>query len=216
MTGKNIYLYVQNALLSHFLGFRLCHQLSESYLNHLQGNSINCLSLSGRDGLIQTNENPRSMANFNWGFRQTLELGIGLSCCPSPKEEDLGKIWGRHRSSLLGLFNDLQGIHIKIENIGSSTEATVYIKELDRTMEITGNNYGHVWHLLAEGRYTVTISVAGFEEMTKVVTVVPAAFTDVVFILPYNQARVPKMVMLIMMGTFITIILLFWLYCRCR
>ena len=52
--------------------------------------------------------------------------------------------------------------------------------------------------------------------MTKIVSVVPAVFTDVVFVLPYTQPRIPPFVLLTFTGTFVTLALIAWLYCRCR
>ena len=54
------------------------------------------------------------------------------------------------------------------------------------------------------------------QSMTKVVSVVPAVFTDVVFVLPYSGPRLPRFVVLTFTGTLVSLLLIAWLYCRCR
>ena len=34
--------------------------------------------------------------------------GVGLSCCSSPSELDLGVVWGRHRPALINMLLTLQ------------------------------------------------------------------------------------------------------------
>ena len=68
------------------------------------------------------------MTNYNWNIRHTLELGIGISCCPFPAEAQLIGVWNRHRNSLLSLIASLPGVHVIVEN----SDVTVKIKELNR------------------------------------------------------------------------------------
>ena len=39
---------------------------------------------------------------------EALHLGLGLSCCSSPSEPDLGVVWGRHRPALVNMLLTLQ------------------------------------------------------------------------------------------------------------
>ena len=83
---------------------------------------------------------------------QVLELGIGVSCCPKPTEEMLSSIWARTRPGLIGLLNGLQGIHVFVSNINGQ-KAQVTIKELGNDVKLYVDQYGHMWHLLAKGKW---------------------------------------------------------------
>lgn len=107
------------------------------------------------------------MINYNWNVRRSLELGIGLSCCPSPAEKQLGKIWDRHRPALIGLLNSLQGIHIRVGSLGSDNSFLLDIPEANFTQSIETSDF---WYLLRDGRYTVTITIQGYAPVTKLVS----------------------------------------------
>ena len=154
------------------------------------------------------------MTNYNWKQNSLLELGIGLSCCPSPEEVLLDSIWDRHRTSLLNLIYTLQGIHIRIDNVNPRSAASVWISETGETFDV--QEYGELWRLLGAGKYTVTVSVAGFKNMTKVVTVSHSRFTDVVFVMPFREPAVPRFIVFSFSATIFTIFLLFLLYCQCH
>ena len=97
------------------------------------------------------------MINYNQQKFHTLELGIGLTCCGTPPESELVKIWSRHRKALLNVMGNLQGLHVMINN--QDIEAKVFIRELDLTLPIT--DFGHLWYLLEEGTYSITVSIEG-------------------------------------------------------
>ena len=163
------------------------------------------------------------MTNYNWNHSDhVLEFGIGVSCCPSPEEKDLVKIWNRHRKSLINLLTSLQGIHVVVEDMESSyvssgydvNDATVYISELDLTLKT--KDYGHLWHLLPNGTYTVKVTVEGHDvPMTKIVRVITASFTEVVFRLPPRQAFVPKFIVLFLMASTFLVAMLSAFVCKC-
>ena len=155
------------------------------------------------------------MTNYNWHHDDNvLELGIGVSCCPKPTEETLSTVWARTRPGLIGLLNSLQGIHVFVNNI-DGRKAHVTIKELGDDVKLTVDQYGHLWHLLSNGTFTVTVSVEGFLPMTKLVRVLNAAFTEVDFNLPYAPG-LPRAITALALSSFILCILLCSLLVHCR
>lgn len=153
------------------------------------------------------------MTNYNWNSHNVIELGIGVSCCPQPTEEDLATVWDRVRPGFVGLINSLQGIHIFVSNI-DGREAMVSIEELSHlTMSI--DEYGHLWHLLNNGTYTVTVEVVGFVPMTKIVRVLTSEFTEVNFSLPYPSG-IPRAIAVLIFSSVILCIMLCSLLIHCR
>ncbi len=154
------------------------------------------------------------MTNYVLSHFHTLQLGVGLSCCPSPAAEpDLSVVWGRHRPALINLLLTLQGMHVAVENIGEGTPAVV---RLHNREEVVVPRFGHLWRLLPDGHYTVSVSVDGFKNMTKVVSVTRESFTEVVFALPFREPRVPRFVAFTMVVTSAGVLFVLFLYCRCR
>ena len=153
------------------------------------------------------------MINYNWFHSDNvLQLGIGLSCCPSPRESDLSKVWSRHRASLIDLFGSLQGIHIIVENLDerytSEMDAFAHVKEVDLKIKFK-NGIGHIWHLLPNGTYTieVTIPTISTPMIKYMVPVQVAEFTEVVFLLPPNR-MMPKFFLLFLMASVSMVILI--------
>jgi hypothetical protein len=97
------------------------------------------------------------MINYNWNHpTNILEIGIGLTCCPTPAEEDLTRIWSKYRRSLVGLLSNLQGLHLELENSAyPPEEARATIAELNLTLPF--DVHGQLWHLLPTGRFTVSV-----------------------------------------------------------
>ena len=188
----------------------MCHSLAEDYLGNLRSKAYFCQA----PGILRVNKNKKAMINYNMEKLGVLELGIGLSCCPAPPEEKLGTIWDRHRPSLIKLLESLQGIHVTVENIGNAEPFVVHIKETGQTSTVT--EYGHFWALLEEGQYTVVVSVYGFEDKTKLVSVSKASFTNVKFVLPESRPTIPFFVLLVLLGTGVTLFLMVFLYCKKR
>lgn len=62
-------------------------------------------------------------------------------------------------------------------------------------LEVRVGEYGHLWQLLKEGSYTVTVRVEGFQERTKVVPVVTRSFTSVVFTMPVRETSLPRYIL---------------------
>ena len=103
------------------------------------------------------------MANYNWQHvDQVLELGIGVSCCPKPKEETLSTVWNRIRPAIVGLLNSLQGIHIYVSNM-DGRQASVVIEEMGK-LSLPIDEYGHLWHMTTNGTFTITVTVDAFFE----------------------------------------------------
>ena len=146
-----------------------------------------------------------SSINYNWHHKDNvLELGIGLTCCPKPKEKDLQRVWDRTRPALVGLLNSLQGIHVYVSNLDGRS-ALIGIEE-DLPVLSVGPE-GHLWHLMSNGTFTVTLTVEGFMPMTKLVRVFAAEFTEVNFELPY-PAGIPRAVTVLILTSIILVLLL--------
>ena len=131
-------------------GFRLSHTLVSRYISSLGPGASTC-PRPEEIGQLQANPNPNAMINYNWNHpNNILELGVGLSCCPTPKEEDLTLIWARHRHSLVGLLSNLQGIRLELQNSAyPPEEAKATILELNITLPF--DVHGQLWHLLPSG-----------------------------------------------------------------
>jgi hypothetical protein len=162
------------------------------------------------------------MINYNWNHPDNvLHMGIGLSCCPSPHEADLSKVWSRHRTSLIDLFSSLQGIHVIVENLDhrftdGEMDAFAYIREMDLKLYFK-NGIGHIWHLLPNGTYTIEVTVPGITKpMIKyMVPVQVAEFQEVYFLLPSNQ-MMPKFFLIFMMACISMVMLIgVVMFCRC-
>merc|ERR1719273_1209094 len=84
---------------------KLCHDLAHQYQLRLKPDMASSCALSGYKNQIITSSQRTSMANYNWQHvDQVLELGIGVSCCPKPKEETLSAVWNRIRPAIVGLL----------------------------------------------------------------------------------------------------------------
>ena len=154
------------------------------------------------------------MANYNWQHvDQVLELGIGVSCCPKPKEETLSTVWNRIRPAIVGLLNSLQGIHIYVSNM-DGRQASVVIEEMGK-LSLPIDEYGHLWHMTTNGTFTITVTVDGFLPMTKVVKVLVAEFNEVNFNLPYSSG-IPRAITVIILSSLILCVMLASLVVHCR
>jgi len=197
---------------------KLCHDLANQFWSQSKKADNEASSPTCQPGTshkIVTSSQPTSMTNYNWHHTDNvLELGIGVSCCPKPTEEMLSSIWARTRPGLIGLLNSLQGIHVFVSNINGQ-KAQVTIKELGNDVKLYVDQYGHMWHLLAKGSYTITVSVEGYLPMTKFVHVVNAAFNEVDFNLPYAPG-LPRAITALALSSFILCILLCSLLVHCR
>ena len=145
--------------------FRLCHSLLNRFRSTL-GTIASTCPRPEEISQIQINSNPNSMINYNWNHpNNILEIGIGLSCCPTPKEDDLTLIWNKYRRSLLGLMSNLQGIHLELENSGyAADEARATIVELNLTLPF--DVHGQLWHLLPTGRFTISVTTRDSQRPT--------------------------------------------------
>lgn len=94
---------IQVAKSSSQLMDRSCRLLAENYLRQMSGRVKDSC-----DGGHVVQGRPTGSTQ--------LELEVGVSCCPNPKEADLIKMWNRHKKSLLDLLGNLQGIHLKVAN----------------------------------------------------------------------------------------------------
>lgn len=154
------------------------------------------------------------MMNYNWNHPDNvLELGIGLACCPKPKAEALSTVWNRVRPGLISLLNALQGIHVFVNNL-NGRQAFVTVKEMSG-LHLQVDQYGHLWHLMDNGTYTVTISIDGFVPLTKLVRVLSAEFTEVNYNLPYKSG-LPRAITVLILSSVVLAVLLCWLLVHCR
>ncbi len=161
--------------------------MARAYLKSLRGDS-DCATRN-----IRVSSDQMSMANYNFEHWHTLEVAPGLSCCAVPAAgDDLGKTWDRHRLSLVTLLSSSasQGLHIEVDGIGENEPFTVEVSEEGVEVEVL--RFRNFWRLELEGTYTVTVKVEGRLPRTKVVEVVPGAFTDVVFFVEPSQSSMPR------------------------
>ena len=83
----------------------MCHKLASDYFRHVRGSSVTCPTQP--TGRIRP-ARPASLTNLVLRRGEALHLGLGLSCCSSPSEPDLGVVWGRHRPALVNMLLTLQ------------------------------------------------------------------------------------------------------------
>ena len=74
---------------------------------------------------------------------------------------------------------------------------------------------GHLWHLMSNGAFTITLKVEGFMPMTKLVRVFAAEFTEVNFDLPYPSG-IPRAVALLILSSVVLVAMLCLLAIHCR
>ena len=87
--------------------FSLCHKLASDYFRHVRGSSVTCPTQpTGR--IRPSPSDGASLTDRVLRRGEALHLGLGLSCCSSPSEPDLGVVWGRHRPALVNLLLTLQ------------------------------------------------------------------------------------------------------------
>ena len=193
---------------------QLCHELASEYWSRLKQADLNtsCPLQKQRENLITSAESSSS-ANYHWQHKNNvLELGIGLTCCPKPEEKELRTVWERVRPALVGLLNRLQGIHVFVSNL-DGREARVTIAETNLSLGLGPE--GHLWHLMSDGAFTITLKVEGFMPMTKLVRVFAAEFTEVNFDLPYPSGM-PRAVTLLILSSVVLVAMLCMLAVQCR
>ena len=105
----------------------------------------------------------------------------------------------------------MQGIHVYVSNLDGRS-AIIGIEDL---IVLSVGPEGHLWHLMANGTFTVTLKVEGFMPMTKLVRVFAAEFTEVNFELPY-PAGIPRAVTVLILTSIILVLLLCMLVSHCR
>ena len=74
----------------------------------MRGSSVTCPTQP--TGRIRPSSAPGGASLTDLVLRrgEALHLGLGLSCCSSPSEPDLGVVWGRHRPALVNMLLTLQ------------------------------------------------------------------------------------------------------------
>ena len=191
---------------------KLVRDFASQYWSHLRSDiSVENSCTESQKNLV-TSEPTTSSINYNWQHKDNvLELGIGLTCCPKPKEKELQNVWDKTRPALVGLLNSLQGIHVYVSNI-DGREAVIVIED---NLILSLGPEGHLWHLMSNGTVTVTLKVEGFVPMTKLVRVFAAEFTEVNFDLPYPSG-IPRAVTVLIISSIILVILLCMLASHCR
>lgn len=195
-----------------FMIYRLCHDLAHQYWSRLKMDVVASSHCQEQKSII-TSSSASSMINYNWRHPDNvLELGLGISCCPKPSEDGLSTVWNKVRPGLVGLLNSLQGIHVFVSNY-DGRQAQVVVEGMAQNLDL--DEYGHLWHLLNNGTYTITVSVEGYLPMTKLVRVLTSEFTEVNFNLPYT-AGLPRAMTAVALSSVILCILLLSLLCHCR
>lgn len=113
-------------------------------------------------------------------------------------------------------------MHVMVGNIDDDASTRVVIgsdgsdEHVMTQQTFVAKRYGHLWHLMSDGKYTVTVSVEGLKDVTKLVAVTRETFTDVTFLMPVQEPRVPKFVVLTLGVTMVAVIMIIILWCRCR
>lgn len=177
----------------------VCHYIAQIYLESLKKtNSLGpqCHGSTNRK-ITETKPFPNSPSS-------TVELSVGLSCCPRP--EALGQVWDSHRkATMAALTVGLQGVHGELrdtsDNLIKDTKVTVTVNS---TVESFETNSGHFWKLLPLGQQVVQISGDNINPVTKLITVVPGDLTKTMIHLE-RQAGLPSFVTLCIFGTMLII-----------
>ena len=153
------------------------------------------------------------MINYNFDS-SLIELGLGISCCPKPNEgKDLSSVWNRIQPALTNLLNSLQGIHISVSNFDGQSGAVI-IQELS-DLKLRLDDRGHLWYLMNNGTFTITVEVEGYVPMTKMVRVLTSEFTEINFALPYSSG-LPRAIGVLILSSVIVSIMLCTLLIHCR
>ena len=82
----------------------------------------------------------------------------------------------------------------------------VSIAEANISKTVLG--YGHYWQVLEQGKYTVSVSLSGFQPLSKLVSVSPGAFTHVSLSLSRSQPTLPRLVLLALVSSVLGVLLL--------
>ena len=152
------------------------------------------------------------MINYNWEEAVT-EMGLGISCCPKPAEgRNLYLVWKRMQPGLVGLLNSLQGMHVSVSNFNGRS-GVVTIQELKIKLNL--DSQGHLWYMLANGTFTITVEVEGYIPMTKMVRILTSEFTEINFALPYPSG-LPGAITVLIFSSVIVCILLCTLFVHCQ
>ena len=193
------------------LFFSLCKQLAHQYWKKLRPPS---LCQSNNQQILQSDpKNLQSMINYNFDS-SLIELGLGISCCPKPNEgKDLSSVWNRIQPAMTNLINSLQGIHISVSNFDGQSGAVI-IQELS-DLKLRLDDRGHLWYLMNNGTFTITVEVEGYVPMTKMVRVLTSEFTEINFALPYSSG-LPRAIGVLILSSVIVSIMLCTLLIHCR
>ena len=153
------------------------------------------------------------MINYNWEST-VIEFGLGISCCSKPEEgKALSAVWNRVQPGLVGLLNSLQGMHISVSNFDGRS-GMVTVKELSN-LRLDLDRQGHLWYLLNNGTFTITVEVDGYIPMTKMVRVMTSEFTEINFALPYPSG-LPGAITVLILSSLIVCVMLCTLFVHCR
>ena len=90
----------------------------------------------------------------------------------------------------------------------------VTIKELSN-LRLDLDRLGHLWYLLNNGTFTITVEVDGYIPMTKMVRVMTSEFTEINFALPYPSG-LPGAITVLILSSLIVCVMLCTLFVHCR
>ncbi len=108
------------------------------------------------------------MQDWNYHWRQTLELTVELSNQKWPDASDLGKLWKDNEESLLWYMSQThQGIHGTIldSETNAPIKATVKVQGVEKQCSST-ETHGDFYRVLLPGRYNLTFSAPGYASKT--------------------------------------------------
>ena len=151
---------------------------------------------------------------MDYGFNQSniYEFYVYISCCGSPLESGLSRLWRDHKTPILELLYSVNnGIHGRVvdENGFGISDAKIKVEGIAHDIYMTDSK-GHYRIPLFEGKYVLTIEADGYWPSTKMANTYPGQ--DNLFIIDMMSdtriAGIPRAVFVIICGSAVLSILI--------
>ncbi|XP_064612625.1 carboxypeptidase D-like [Liolophura sinensis] len=113
------------------------------------------------------------MQDYNYLFEGCMEVLVEMSCCKFPYEQELKRLWDEHRAPLLAYLQqiNLLGVRGVIRRPGGQPVGGASLSIVGRDVKFRTSSQGEYWRLLLPGQYSLKVTAAGFESVTKQFTV---------------------------------------------
>ena len=124
------------------------------------------------------------MQDYNYLHSNCLELTIEMSCIKFPVHSTLQSYWDSNKVSLLTFMSQVHsGIKgfIRSDSGAGIGHATIAVSGINHN--IISASDGDYWRLVVPGKYSVTVSFAGYISATQRVVVSPGLATELNFVL---------------------------------